>query len=153
MKNLNSKLKTLNSPLPHPALGIDHGDARIGLAATDDFGILAHPVETVDNTRGEEPAIKRIAEVAAMRGIRTLVVGLPIRLDGTEGTAAAKVRAFAARLNARLPATPMVFVDEALTTAAATEKLREAGRKTHRHREVIDQAAAVEILNIWMGNA
>lgn len=140
-------------PTPHPALGIDPGDARIGLAATDDFGILAHPVETVDNTRGEQAAIHRIAEVATLRGIRTLVVGLPIRLDGTEGTAAAKVRAFAARLRDRLPTIPMVFVDETLTTAAATEKLREAGRKTHRHREVIDQAAAVEILITWMGDS
>jgi len=136
---------------PHPALGIDHGDARIGLAATDDFGILAHPVETVDNTRGEQVAINRIVEVAGLRGIRTLVIGLPVRLDGTEGTAAAKVRAFAARLHNNLPAIPMVFVDESLTTASATEKLREAGRKTRDHRKIIDQVAAVEILNTWMG--
>ena len=135
---------------PHPALGIDHGDARIGLAATDDLGILAHPVETVDHTRGEEPALARIAEVAARRGVRTLVVGLPVRLDGTEGTAAAKVRAFADRLRERIPGVPLVFVDEALTTAAAEEKLREAGRKARNQRGVIDQAAAVEILNHWL---
>ena len=134
---------------PHPALGIDHGDARIGLAATDDFGILAHPVETVDNTRGEAAALARIAEIAAMRGVRTIVIGLPVRLDGTEGTAAAKVRAFASRLHEKIPHLPLVFIDETLTTAAATEKLREAGRKTPHHRPVIDQAAAVEILNTW----
>ncbi len=145
-------MKNQKQQLPHPALGIDHGDARIGLAATDDFGILAHPVETVDNTRGEDRALARIAEVAAMRGIRTLVVGLPIRLDGSEGTAAAKVRAFAAHLRQALPTIPMVFIDETLTTAAATEKLHQAGRKSRDHRSVIDQAAAVEILNIWMGN-
>jgi len=150
---LKSQISNLKSSSPHPALGIDHGDARIGLAATDDFGILAHPVETVDNTRGEDRALARIAEVAAIRGIRTLVVGLPIRLDGTEGTAAAKVRAFAARLREALPAIPLVFIDETLTTAAATEKLHQAGRKTRNHRQVIDQAAAVEILNIWMGES
>lgn len=135
----------------HPALGIDHGDARIGLAATDDFGILAHPVETVDHTRGEAAAIERIAAVVEMRKIRTLIVGLPVRLDGSEGSAAAKVRAFASRLQSRLPDLPLRFVDETLTTAAATAKLREAGRKTRDHRRVIDQAAAVEILNAWMG--
>ena len=141
----------MNAETCHPALGIDHGDARIGLAATDDFGILAHPVETVDQTRGGEAAIERIIAVAEMRMIRTLVVGLPVRLDGTEGTAAAKVRAFASRLHERLPDLPMVFVDESLTTAAAGAKLREAGLKTRHHRSVIDQAAAVEILNAWMG--
>ena len=149
---MKSEISNLKSPPPHPALGIDHGDARIGLAATDDFGILAHPVETVDNTRGEDRALARIAEVASMRAIRTLVVGLPVRLDGTEGTAAAKVRAFAARLREKIPDIPLVFIDESLTTAAATEKLHQAGRKTRDHRKVIDQAAAVEILNNWLGN-
>jgi putative holliday junction resolvase len=143
-------METSEIATPHPALGIDHGDVRIGLAATDDFGILAHPVETVDHTRGEAVAIARIIEVATLRKVRTLVVGLPVRLDGTEGTAAAKVRAFASRLHDRLPDLPMIFVDEALTTAVATEKLREAGRKTRQHRKVIDQAAAVEILSTWM---
>lgn len=150
MDNLQSQIADLKPPSPHPALGIDHGDARIGLAATDDFGILAHPVETVDNTRGEPAAIQRIAEVTIQRGIRTIVVGLPIRLDGTEGTAAKKVRSFADRLKTQIPTIPIVFIDETLTTAAATEKLIEAGRKTRDHRNVIDQAAAIEILNTWM---
>lgn len=137
---------------PHPALGIDHGDARIGVAATDDFGILAHPVETVDN-RDEARAIARIAEIAAIRGTRTLVVGLPVRLDGTEGTAAGKVRAFAARLRDHLPHLPLVLTDESLTTTTAAGKLREAGRRTRDHRALIDQAAAVEILNNWLAES
>lgn len=135
----------------HPALGVDHGDARIGLAATDDFGILAHPVETVSQTHGEAVAIERIVEIVRLRNIRTLVVGLPVRLDGIEGRAARKVRGFADRLKQRLPDVPVVLIDEALTTVVATEKLREAGRKAKHHRSVIDQAAAVEILNLWMG--
>lgn len=133
----------------HPALGVDHGDARIGVAATDDFGILAHPVETIDQARGN--AIERIAQLAELRKIRTLVVGLPLRMDGSEGTSAEKVRNFAALLRDRLPNIPMVFVDESLTTSSATAKLREAGRRAKHQKSVIDQAAAVEILNIWMG--
>lgn len=133
---------------PHPALGIDHGDARIGLAATDPLGIMAHPVETIDATRGDP--IPRIAALAAARGIRTLVVGLPQRMDGSEGTAAGKVRSFACRLRDALPAIPMVFVDETLTTATAAEKLRQAGRKSRHQKSIIDQAAAVEILNLWL---
>lgn len=137
------------SPSPHPALGVDYGDSRIGIAATDDFGIMAHPVETV-LTEGKDP-LGRIAEIAAMRKIRTLVVGLPLRLDGSEGDSAKKVRAFAKKLANALPNIPMQFVDETYTTADASEKLREAGRKAHQQKHLIDQAAAVEILNRWMG--
>jgi putative Holliday junction resolvase len=133
---------------PHPALGIDHGEARIGIAATDPLGILAHPVETID-VRATDP-IDRIAQLVTQRGIRTLVVGLPIRSDGTEGTAAEKVRAFATKLAARIPELPLEFVDEAYTTLAASAKLREAGRKAKQQKGVIDQAAAVEILEAWM---
>ncbi len=134
----------------HPALGIDHGDARIGIAATDDFGILAHPVETIDCKKLD--AIERIAQLVQLRGIRTLVVGLPLRMDGSEGDAAAKVRAFASQLHERIGTVPLVFVDETLTTSSAATKLREAGRNARKQKPVIDQAAAVEILNLWMGN-
>ena len=135
---------------PHPALGIDHGDARIGIAATDEFGILAHPVETIERSRTD--AVERIAHLAKVRGIRTLVLGLPLRMDGSEGTSAAKVREFASLLMARIPDVPLVFVDESLSTANASAKLREAGRKARQQKAVIDQAAAVEILNAWLGD-
>lgn len=134
---------------PHPALGIDHGDARIGIAATDDFGILAHPVETID--RAKTDAIERIVQLAALRKIRTLVVGLPLRMDGGEGASSIKVRKFAKELRGRLPDIPVVFVDETLTTSSASAKLREAGRNAKKQKAIIDQAAAVEILNLWMG--
>lgn len=136
-------------PSPHPALGVDYGDARIGLAATDDFGIMAHPVETIPLSHRDP--LPRIREIAAMRKVKTLVVGLPLRLDGSEGDSAKKVRAFATRLAAALPGIPMVLVDESYTTSDASEKLREAGRKAHQQKGIIDQAAAVEILNRWMG--
>ena len=95
--------------------------------------------------------VERIALLATMRKIQTLVVGLPVRMDGSEGTSAAKVRAFADKIRERLPAIPLVFVDETLTTATAATKLREAGRSAKKQKSVIDQAAAVEILNTWMG--
>ena len=136
------------SDAQHPALGIDHGDARIGIAATDVCGILAHPVETIDC--GRVDPIERIAGIVAARGIRVLVLGLPVRLDGSEGTSAAKVRAFAGLLHARLPELPMVFVDESLTTTSAAAKLHQAGRNARQQKAVIDQAAAVEILNLWL---
>lgn len=133
----------------HPALGVDYGKSRIGVAATDDFGIMAHPVETIDSVRVPDP-IRRIAEIAAARKSRTLVIGLPLRLDGSEGDSAKNVRAFSAKLAKALPDLPMVFVDETYTTSDATQKLHEAGRNTRKQKAVIDQAAAVEILNRWM---
>ncbi len=133
---------------PHPALGIDHGEVRIGLAATDAAGILAHPLETIDRQRTEPFA--RIEEICRQRAIRTLVLGLPVRLDGSEGSNTETVRAFAAKLHARLPDLPLVLIDETFTTTTAAEKLREAGIKAKNQRPVIDQAAAIEILNAWM---
>lgn len=132
----------------HPALGIDYGEARIGIAATDVCGILAHPVESI-HLRRTEP-LARIAELVQQRGIRTLVLGLPVRMDGTEGTACAKVRAFGDKLHAKLPDLPLIYVDEYLTTTAAQEKLHAAGKKARDFRPIIDQAAAVEILNLWL---
>lgn len=145
----NPRSPIRNPQLNHPALGIDYGDARIGIAATDPLGILAHPVETI-HLRETEP-VARIAELCAQRGIRTLVLGLPLNLDGDEGPAAEKVRRFSKKLLDRLPEIPLVFVDESLTTVAAAAKLREAGRSAKRQKDVIDQAAAVEILRIWLG--
>ena len=132
----------------HPALGIDYGEARIGIAATDACGILAHPVESI-HLRHTEP-IARIRELVQQKGIRTLVLGLPLRLDGTEGTACAKVRAFGEKLRAALPELPLLYVDEFLTTTAVQEKLHQAGKKAKNFKPIIDQAAAVEILNNWL---
>ncbi len=132
----------------HPALGIDYGEARIGIAATDPSGILAHPVESI-HLASTEP-LARIGALIRQKNIRTLVLGLPVRLDGTEGTAAAKVRLFGNRLQTAYPEIPLLYIDEFLTTATAQEKLRQAGKKAKNQRPVIDQAAAVEILNNWM---
>ena len=85
----------------HPALGIDYGQARIGIAATDPCGILAHPVESIHLAKTEP--LNRIAELVEQKGIRSLVLGLPLRLDGTEGTACEKVRSFGKKLREKFP--------------------------------------------------
>lgn len=132
------------------AVGLDHGEARIGVAASDALGMMAHPVETVP-AQPRDAALRRLTEIITQRAAECVVVGLPIREDGTEGTAAAKVRRFAARLAALLPpGMPMEFQDEYGSTRDAAEQLRAAGRRTHRHRPVIDQAAAVVILQDWL---
>lgn len=132
------------------ALGIDHGTVRIGLAVSDDLGFLAHPLETVP-AADPDRAAARIVEVARARRIDHLVVGLPLRLDGGEGEAVARVRAFIRRLRPLLPEGVSIHeVDESLSTVAAMEKLRAAGRRVKDSRSVVDQAAAVEILQSWL---
>ena len=137
----------------HPILAIDHGDARIGIAATDPVGIMAHPVETIQCSTTDP--IERIAEIVAERQVKQLVLGLPLSLNGSEGPAAKKVRVFGKKVHARLPDLPLHYCDETFTTVAANEKLHEAGlhrkSKAKRQRAIIDQAAAVEILNNWLG--
>ena len=137
------------SRMNHPVLAIDHGDARVGLAATDEFGIAAHPVETIDCRKGE--SLNRIIEIIAERKIQSVVLGLPLRMDGSEGSSSTKVRKFGENLRARLGEIPLTLFDERFTTVTASEKLREAGRKTKDQREVIDQAAALEILKDYLG--
>ena len=132
----------------HPILAIDYGDARIGLAATDPLGIVAHPVETIH--RKTTDPLERIAEIVAERGIRRILLGLPLRLDGSEGRSAEKVRHFGQELSERVSGVPLEFTDERLTTVSAAEKLRQAGRPAKRQKDIIDQAAAVEILNAWL---
>ncbi|MGB1874621.1 MAG: Holliday junction resolvase RuvX [Akkermansiaceae bacterium] len=133
----------------HPVLAIDHGDARIGIAATDAAGILAHPVETIQVS--EVDPVERIRELVEQRQVKQLVLGLPIRMDGSEGDAAKKVRAFGELLQQALPELPLHLCDETLTTVAAAGKLHQAGKNARHQKKIIDQAAAVEILNSWLG--
>ena len=124
-------------------LGVDPGDARIGVARRDPSGMLATPVETVPRGEGD---LARLAAIAEEEGAVEVVVGLPRSLSGGEGPAAAKARAFAADLARRLDPLPVRLCDERLTTVTAEGMLRDRGRKGAKRRAVVDQAAAVVIL-------
>ena len=124
-------------------LGIDPGDARIGVARSDPSGFLATPVETVRRGKGD---LARIARLARDDEAIEIVVGLPRSLSGGEGPAAEKVRQFADRLAARVAPVPVRLVDERLSTVSAEAMLRDRGRKGQQRRAVVDQAAAVLIL-------
>jgi putative Holliday junction resolvase len=127
---------------PGARLGIDVGSVRIGVACSDPGGLLATPVETVRRGAGD---LARLAELARERDAVELVVGLPVSLSGGEGAAAALARSFAVEL-AGSAGVPVRLVDERLSTVDATRTLRESGLAGKRHRAVIDQAAAVIIL-------
>jgi putative Holliday junction resolvase len=124
-------------------LGIDPGDARIGVARSDPSGMLATPVETVSRGEGD---LDRIAAILEEEAAVEVVVGLPRSLSGREGPAAAKVREFAVALARRVDPVPVRLCDERLTTVTAESMLRERGKKGAKRRAVVDQAAAVVIL-------
>ncbi|MDI6911215.1 Holliday junction resolvase RuvX [Nocardioides sp.] len=133
---------------PGVRIGIDPGDARIGVARSDPSGFLATPVETVRRGKGDLARIGRIlaGEEADGSTVVEVVVGLPRSLSGGEGPAAAKVREFAGRLAARVAPVPVRLVDERMTTVSAEAMLRDQGRTGGRRRAVVDQVAAVLIL-------
>jgi len=124
-------------------LAVDVGKVRIGLAASDPDGLLAMPVATVK--RDDATDVAQIVAEADERNAAVIYVGLPRHLSGAEGASAVDAREFAARL-AAATSIPVRLVDERLTTVSATAQLHAAGRKAKRQRAVIDQAAAVIIL-------
>lgn len=129
------------------ALGIDLGDARVGVAVTDDIGMLAHPLETIQVKSGR--VVQRVAALVKDRQAATVVVGMPRNMDGTFGPAAEKAREFIEALKLACPC-QVVPWDERLSTVAAQRSLQEAGRKARDHRAVIDQVAAQIILQSWL---
>lgn len=124
-------------------LGVDPGDARIGVARCDPMGIIATPVETVPRGEGD---IARLAQILEEENAVEVVMGLPRSLNGTEGPAAVKVREFATLLARRIAPVPVRLCDERLSTVTAEAQLRSQGRKGQKRRAVVDQVAAVVIL-------
>ena len=126
---------------PGVVVAVDVGTVRVGVAASDPHRVLASPVETVP-----APGLARVAEIVAECDAVLVVVGLPTSLSGQASSASAQMaREWAVEL-AALVAVPVELVDERLTTVTATAALRASGRKGKQARQVIDQAAAVALL-------
>ncbi|MFC4336237.1 Holliday junction resolvase RuvX [Salininema proteolyticum] len=140
-------------------LGIDLGKARIGVAVCDPDGILATPVTTVRRdrkaNRDRDPEsygtdVEEIGRIAADLDVVEIVLGRPVTLSGEDGLAVEHTLLWAEKLANHLRPVPIVMSDERLTTALASRGLHAAGMDTRRQRKVIDQAAAVEILQTWL---
>jgi len=158
-------------------LGVDVGKVRVGVAASDPDGILATPLVTVQRAQSATPAggrsvppaggkatppgpigeesaipgdISELARLVAEHGAVEVIVGLPVTLAGTHGQAAAEVTAYADRLAAAISPVPVCLADERMSTVVATRRLSERGVRGKRQRAVVDQVAAVEILQSWL---
>lgn len=132
-------------------LGIDHGTARIGLALCDEMELVASPLKTLD--AGGDP-LREIAEIVQGRQVEKIVVGLPLRMSGEHGEAAARVEKFVEKLGKALRhEVPIEWVDERLSSVEAEASLSRAGiTDRHARREVVDQLAAVIILQEYLNS-
>lgn len=129
-------------------LGLDIGDVRIGVAISDELGFSAHPLCTVTR-KNRQADLALISNLISTHEVEEVVIGLPLMLSGEIGPQAQKVEKFANRLKQTVQI-PIHLHDERLTTVEATQILRETRKPRKKRRQVIDQVAAVLILNEYL---
>ena len=130
-------------------ISIDIGDVRIGVARSDIMGLVATPLEVID--RRKVKSVKRIAEILNENNTKSLVVGIPKSLDGTEKRQAEKVREYLEKLRKNIEGLEIFEVDERLTTVSADRMLTEGGKKgALEKRKVVDKIAAAIILQTFL---
>lgn len=130
---------------PGIRIGVDVGSVRVGVAVCDPDGVLATPLRTLRRA-GDESDIQELADLAAEHGAIEVVVGLPLSLDGTERAAAEAARGWAMTLRRRAPSLAVRLVDERMTTVDAHRAMRASGLGGRQRRDLVDQQAAVLIL-------
>jgi len=138
------------SEAPGIWFGVDVGTVRVGVARCDPQGTLAVPVATLARDARTDRDVAELAALVAEYQAAGVVIGLPRTLAGREGAAAELARDYGRRLAERVAPLPVEYVDERLTTVSAQRKLQQGGVRGRAGRAVIDQAAAVELLQHWL---
>jgi putative holliday junction resolvase len=128
-------------------LGIDFGSSRIGIAISDELGMLAHPLETIPN---DSLFLSKLRKIVLEKVISRIVVGIPRNMDGSYGPAAEKAKLFFSQLKSEFPGVQLISWDERLTTVEAQRLLHAAGRDIKKSRPVIDQVAAQVLLQSYL---
>jgi putative Holliday junction resolvase len=136
------------NPLTGRILGLDVGSRRIGIAVSDPLGITAQGLETLER-RNKRYDFDQLRQVIRQYEVKEIVVGLPLRMSGAEGTQSEKMRVFAEDLHKRF-ALPVHLWDERLTSAEANRFLRETELSIEKRGKAVDRMAAVLILQGWM---
>lgn len=131
-------------------LGVDVGSVRIGVAISDPSPFLATPLVTLARDVKTERDLAELVGLVAEHDVVEVVVGLPRTLAGRHGPAAEAASAYAAALAERVAPVPVRLTDERLTTVTASRVLAQRGVRGKKQRAVVDQAAAVEILQSWL---
>jgi putative Holliday junction resolvase len=138
-----------NLDAPPRYLALDVGSKRIGVAVSDELGLTAQPVLTLERRRNQREDLRSLARLARRFGVVGIVVGNPLHLSGDQSPQAAKTQAFAAELG-ELAGLPIHLWDERLTSREAHQMLYEAGHAREEHRRVVDQVAATLILQSFL---
>ncbi|MGC5032111.1 Holliday junction resolvase RuvX [Micromonospora sp. DT229] len=136
-------------------LGVDVGQVRIGVSRSDPHGVLATPLVTVAREQNPRPDampsdLAQLAALVVEHEAVEVVVGLPVNLAGRHGPAAEHVKAYARQLAEVIAPVPVTLTDERMSTVVASRRLAERGVRGKKQRAVVDQAAAVEILQSWL---
>lgn len=138
-----------NQTSPPRYLALDVGSKRIGVAVSDELGLTAQPVLTLERKRNPREDLRSLGRLCRRFGVVGIVVGNPLKLSGEMSPQAAKVQSFATQLG-ELTGLPIHLWDERLTTNEAHQLLYESGRERQAHRRVVDQVAATMILQSFL---
>ena len=131
-------------------LGIDYGDARVGIAITDELNITAQGLETIQRNQSDKIVLKRLDEILEIYDIDTIVVGMPLNMDGTISKRAEITKKFVHKLKCKYNKIKIEVIDERLTTVAAHKTMNFLDVNKHKKRNIVDTISAVYILEIYL---
>lgn len=131
-------------------LGIDYGDARVGIAISDALGITAQGLETIHHKENDKIVLKRLEEIINEYDIRTIAIGMPYNMNGTSSERVEVTKKFIHKLKCKFPKIEIVEIDERLTTVAAHKTMNFLDVKKTKKRGIVDTISAVYILEIYM---
>ena len=131
-------------------LGIDYGDSRVGLAITDELGITVQGLETVHHKGNDKIVLKRLEEICNQYEIDTMVVGLPINMDGRKAERVEVTEKFIHKLRCKFNKIKIEEIDERLTTVAAHRTMNYLNINKNEKKNIVDTISAVYILETYM---
>lgn len=131
-------------------IGIDYGDARVGIAISDPLGITAQGLETIQRNNSDKVVLKRLEEIVKEYQVSTMVLGMPLNLKGEKTVRAIKTEEFLHKLKCKFPKIKIELIDERLTTVAAQKTMLDLGVTQKRKKEIVDTISAQYILEIYL---
>lgn len=131
-------------------LGIDYGDARVGVAITDELGITAQGLETINHKGNDKLVLKRLEEIFEKYQIDTIVIGIPINMNGTKTERVEVTEKFIHKLKCKFNKVKIEKIDERLTTVAAHKTMNFLNVNKYKKKDIVDTISAVYILETYM---
>lgn len=131
-------------------LGIDYGDARVGIAITDPLGITAQGLETINRNGSDKIVLKRLEKLIEQYNVTTIVIGMPINMNGTKTERAEVTEKFIHKMKCKFGKIPIETIDERLTTVEAHKTMNYLNVNKHKKRSIVDTISAVYILETYL---